>query len=165
MIKILQPDELNFEQKDGGFLRLKLANGTIHEPISCVPLFPLSNPTSYIALVVKRNGTTEEVGVIHQLNDLSPAQRPLVEREIQLRYFCPRILDIHAISSKYGVDQWDVTTDCGKKRFLVQDAKENVTIRDDGLIMIIDTEGCRYQVRDYRQLPTRARIRLEQALL
>lgn len=165
MINILEPHELTFEQQDGGMLRLKMADGTIHEPITCVPLFPLSHPASYIALVVTKNGTTEELGVIQQLNDLPPVQRSLVERELQLRYFCPRILDIHAITSKYGVDQWDVTTDCGKKRFLVQDAKEHVTIRDDGVIMIIDTEGCRYQVRDYRRLPTRARIRLEQALL
>lgn len=165
MINIFQPDELTFERRDGGLLRVKLTNGKIYEPITCVPLFPLSHPNGYIALLVHKDGATEELGVIKWLNDLPPEPRSLVEREIQLRYFCPRILDIHAITSKYGLDQWEVTTERGKKRFLVQDAKENVTIRDDGVIMIIDTDGCRYQVRDYRKLPIRARIRLEQALL
>ncbi len=165
MIKILEPKKLRFEQHDGGWLRLILPNGKIHEPITCVPLFPLSHPHGYVALLVEKNGTTEQLGIIKRLSDLSPSQRSFVEREIQLRYFCPQILDIQKITSKYGVDQWEVMTDRGKKRFMVQDAKENVMIRDNGLIVIIDVDGCRYQVRDYRQLPIRARIQLEQALL
>lgn len=165
MIKLLAPQELTFEQHNSGWLRLKLSNGKIFEPITCVPLFPLSQPEGYIAVSVQIDGAAEELGIIRQLSELAIEQRSLVERELQLRYFCPRILNIHEISSRCGVDQWDVETDRGEKRFVVQDAKENVAIRDNGLIVIIDSDGCRYQIRDYRQLPWRAQVKLEQALL
>ncbi|MDZ7263624.1 MAG: DUF1854 domain-containing protein [candidate division KSB1 bacterium] len=165
MIQLLHPKELTFERLQNGRLRLKLRNGKIYEPIICVALFPLSQPECYIAVSLQADGATNELGIIQRLDDFPKEQRLLVEQEIQLRYFCPRILNIHKITSKYGVDQWHVVTDRGEKRFVVQDAKENVTIRDNGLIVIIDTDGCRYQIRDYGQLPSQAKMELEQALL
>ena len=56
-------------------------------------------------------------------------------------------------------------TDKGEKTFFVQDVKENVIIRESGLIVITDIEKCKYQIRDYRKLPTKARVELEQTLL
>jgi hypothetical protein len=165
MIKLLSPSELTFDLQTNGRLRLTMSNGKTYAPITCVALFPLSRPQGYIAISVQQNGATEEIGIIRELSELPLEQRALVEQELQLHYFCPRILNIHKITSKYGVDQWQVATDRGEKQFVVQDAKENVTIRDDGLIVITDFDGCRYQIRDYRQLPWPARMRLEQALL
>ena len=53
----------------------------------------------------------------------------------------------------------------GEKTFIVQDVKENVIIRDAGLIVITDVDKCRYQIRDFRNLPTKARMELERTLL
>jgi hypothetical protein len=164
-MKLLNPDELLFEQDQNGFLQLKLSDGTVYETVECHPLFPLSNPDAYIAISTQKESNVEEIGIVRSLKELSTSQRSLVEKEIQFRYFSPEIIDIKKITSKYGVVQWEVITDKGAKTFMVQDIKENVAIRDSGLIVITDIEKCRYQIRDYRKLPSKARMELEQTLL
>ena len=164
-MKLLNPDELTFEQAENGYLRLKINDGKIYEPVECNALLPLSQPDGYISISARNDSEVEELGIIRQLKDLAAEQRSLVEREIQFRYFSPEIIDIKKITSKYGVDQWEVVTDKGEKTFMVQDVKENVAIRESGLIVIMDIDKCRYQIRDYRKLPSKARMELEQTLL
>ncbi len=164
-MKLLNPDELTFEPAVNGFLKLRFNDDKIYEQVECNALFPLSKPESYIAIFTRKDSEVEEIGIIQHMKDLSLQQRSLVEKEIQFRYFCPEIIDIKKITSKYGVDQWEVVTDKGEKTFMVQDVKENVAIRESGLIVIMDINKCRYQIRDYRELPPKARMELEQTLL
>jgi hypothetical protein len=164
-MNLLNPNEITFEQAENSFLRLKMKNGEIFEKIECTPLFPLSKPDTYISVSRQKEKNIEEIGIIKSLKVLSVEQRVLVENEIQFRYFSPYITDIRKIISKYGVDQWEVTTDRGEKTFFVQDTKENVIIQENGLIVISDIDKCRFQIRDYRQLPAKARFYLESTLL
>ncbi len=164
-MNLLNPNELTFEQAENSFLRLMMKNGEIFEKIECTPLFPLSKPDKYISISYQKEKGVEEIGIIKSLKDLPADQRRLVENEIQFRYFSPHITDIRKITSKYGVDQWEVLTDRGEKTFFVQDTKENVMIQENGLIIITDIDKCRFQIRDYRQLPAKARFHLESTLL
>ncbi len=164
-MKLLNTDELTFEQTENGFLRLKLNNKTIYERVECRPLFPLSDPNGYISISREGASDIKEIGIIKSLKKLSAKQRSYVEKEIQFRYFSPKIINIKKITSKYGVEQWEVMTDKGNKTFILQDVKENIIIRDSGLIVITDIEKCRYQIRDYRKLPAKARVELERTLL
>lgn len=164
-MKLLNPDELIFEQGENGFLRLKLNDDKVFELVECTPLFPLTEPDAYISVFIRNNDGGEEIGIIKNIKDLPSDQRRLVHEEIQFRYFSPEIIDIKKITSKYGVNEWQVVTDKGEKTFFVQDVKENVIIRENGLIVITDIDKCRFQIRDYRKLPTKARLELEQTLL
>jgi len=164
-MKALNPDNLTFERGKNGFLRLKLNDGTQYEMVECTPLFPLSNPNAFVSVSVRNDKGTEEIGIISKLKALSKEQRSLVKHEIEFRYFSPEIIDIKKITSKYGVDQWDVVTDKGEKTFLVQDVKENVIIRESGLIVIADIDKCKYQVSDFRKLSAKAQQELEQTIL
>jgi len=161
----LDADDLIFEKAENGFLRLKLNNGTIFERVECYPLFPLSKPEAYIAISKRKDSDLEEIGIIKSLNKLTAQERSLVESEIQFQHFSPEITDIKKITSKYGVEHWEVMTDKGEKTFIVQDVKENVMIRESGLIVITDIDKCRYQIRDYRNLPSKAQMELERTLL
>ncbi|MCU0646116.1 MAG: DUF1854 domain-containing protein [bacterium] len=164
-MKILNPDELNFEQGENGFLRLKLTDEKVFELVECTPLFPLTQIDEYISVSTRNDNGSEEIGIIKNLRDLPSDQQRLVKDEIQFRYFSPDIIDIKKITSKYGVNEWQVVTDKGDKTFFVQDVKENVIIRESGLIVITDIDKCRFQIRDYRTLPSKARLELEQTLL
>jgi len=164
-MKILNPDELGFETAENGFLKLKFNDGTIYERVECYPLFPLSKPDAYIAISERTDSKAKEIGIVRSLDKLSEKQRSLVEREIQFRHFSPEITDIYKITSKYGVEHWEVMTDKGDKSFIVQDTKENIIIREGGLIVITDIEKCRYQIRNYQKLPLKARMELERTLL
>ena len=136
-----------------------------YEMVECTPLFPLSNPNHFVSVSSRNNEGTKEIGIISNLKALSKEQRSLIKREIEFRYFSPEIIEIKKITSKYGLDQWDVVTNKGEKTFLVQDVKENVIIRESGLIVITDIDNCKYQVSDFRKLPAMARQELEQTIL
>jgi len=164
-MNLLNPDELTFELGENGFLRLNLNDGTRYEMVECTPLFPLSKPDAYISVSRRNEKGAEEIGIIVEIKALSKEQRSLVKDEIQFRYFSPEIIDIKKITTKYGMDQWEVVTDKGEKTFLVQDVKENVIIRESGLIVITDIDKCKYQVSDFRKLPSKAKQELEQTLL
>jgi len=164
-MKILNPDQLNFEQGENGFLRLKLNDEKVFELVECTPLFPLTQVDAYISVSTRNDAGSEDIGIIKNLRDLPSDQQRLVKDEIQFRYFSPEIIDIKKITSKYGVNEWQVVTDKGNKTFFVQDVKENVIIRESGLILITDIDKCRFQISDYRKLPSKARLELEQTLL
>lgn len=164
-MKLLNPDELNFEQGANGFLRLTLKGENVFELVECTPLFPLTQLDAYVSVSTRNDAGSEEIGIIKNLKELPSDQQRLVKDEIQFRYFSPEIIDIKKITSKYGVNEWHVVTDKGEKTFFIQDVKENVIIHESGLIAITDIDKCRFQIRDYRTLPAKARLELEQALL
>ncbi|MFZ5517300.1 MAG: DUF1854 domain-containing protein [Candidatus Zhuqueibacterota bacterium] len=165
MMTLLNPAELSFSRSENGFLKLKTHDGQVFDSVECTPLFPLSQPERFISVTHREDGQVKELGFIADLNSLPNDQQVFVREEIVFRYFSPEILDINKITSQYGVDQWDVVTEKGDRTFLVRDIKENIIIRDNGFISITDIERCRFQISDYRKLPIKAQLELEQTLL
>jgi hypothetical protein len=164
MVELLDVSKIRFEEMESGFLRLVLADGTVHERVDCVPLFPLSDPDNYLS-VIRAGEEKGEVGIIRSLDSLDPAQRSVVRRELSIKYFTPRILDIHSISGRGGTFRLQVVTDKGDRTLKLRNLKENLEIRENGLVLITDIDKCRYQIRDYRRLPPRARYELERRLI
>ena len=164
-MKFLNPDDIVFERGENGFLRLKVKDGAWIDMVECTPLFPLSQPDVFISVATRNEKESKEIGFIARLAKLSREQRAIVKSEIQFRYFSPEIIDIKKISTKYGVHQWQVITDRGEKSFLVQEIKENIIIRDNGLIVITDIDKCKYQISDFRKLPAKALHELEEKVL
>lgn len=163
-MKTVSPEKITFERTPGGMLRA-VVDGTVLEPVDCVPLFPLSRPERYISVVHQGQDTPKELGVIESLDGFSGQQRALVLDAIALRHFTPVVTDIIDLRCRHGTARWHVITDRGERHFRVRDMKENVELRDSGLLLITDTENCRYQVPDYRTLPQRARRLVEKYLL
>jgi len=164
-MKVLKPETLTFNAAPGGFLALKTADGAEYRKVECVALFPLSLPGTYISVSgVTGTKKPEEIGILLNLSDLPADQQDLVKKEMDLRYLAPKVTDIKKISRRFGMEEWEIVTNRGEKTIFMQNLKENLSIRDDRLIMITDIEKCRYLVSDIRQLPPRARTSLESKL-
>ena len=164
-LEFLNPDEMMFERSINGFLNLKLKNQMTYEKVECIPLFPFSKSATYISVSIRKDKEPEEIGVIKELKTLSSEQRNLVQADIDFRYFTPEILEIKQIMVKHGIHQWDVVTDKGEKTFFVRDIKENISFRENGLMIISDFDKCRYQIRDHHKLSATSRKELNQTLL
>jgi hypothetical protein len=164
-MNLLDASQVRFEQPEGKALSLRLANGTFHESVACVRLFPLSDPGHFISVCETSGTACREIGIIPDLSALEPLQRELVMADIRFRYFVPEITDILNIAGKRGSDTWEVATDRGKKTFIVQDRNENVSITDSGVVFVVDVDKCRYTISNYQDLPKRARLLLEKNLL
>lgn len=164
-LEFLSPDEMIFERSANGFLNLKLKNQENYEKVECIPLFPFSKPDSYVSVSIRKDKELVEIAVIKELKILSSEQRNLVQEDIDFRYFTPEILEIKQIMVKHGIYQWDVVTDKGEKTFFVRDIKENISFRENGLMIISDFDKCRYQIRDYQKLSAKSQKELNQTLL
>lgn len=103
-----------------GRLVLSRANGEADKqdtPIQIVACFPWSHPQQYISL---RDDKGHELYLIESLDELETQRRQLVEEELALRNFLPRVTVIHAITDQMEFFHWSVTTSAGQRSFLTR---------------------------------------------
>ncbi|HCE42788.1 MAG TPA: hypothetical protein DET40_04510 [Lentisphaeria bacterium] len=166
-MKILTKDDIRFEKSATGMLNCKLKDGTIHEHLHCVTLFPLTLHEKFISVIKELEQEIEEIGVIRGLDGFDEGQKQLVRHAIDERYFVPEILDIRKLKSKrskrgHGFDEWEIETDRGRKIMYLFNPRDNMSINNAGVIMITDIEKNRYKISDLEKLPREARTILEE---
>ena len=164
-MNILNSTQIQFQKSKTGPLDLVLEDGSVVKDVHCVRMFPLSEPKTFISVVHREDGQLREIGIITKLKELSSEQQRLVQDDIKMRYFVPEIQGINKITSRHGLYEWDVVTGRGSKKFLLRNVRENITVNDEGTIIITDLERCRYKITDSNKLPAKARIELDKVLL
>lgn len=166
-MKILTQDEIKFERSATGVLNCRLKDGTFHEHLHCVTLFPLTLPDQFISIIKEIDQEIEEVGILAGLDGFEKDQKELIRRAMDERYFVPEILDIRKLKTKqvlrgHGFDEWEIVTDRGKKTVYLFNPRENMSVNNAGVIIITDMEKNRYKISDPEKLPQQARLLLEE---
>ena len=151
-VRMLDPRTLRFAITDGGFLALTVTGGEQSEyypRINAYRTFPLSAADKYLSL---RDADGTEIGILESLADLRPEQAALLREELERRYFTPVIEQVQSLTEEFGYSYWLVDTDAGPRRFTVQSGKNNVTVVGDSRLLIVDVDGNRFFVDNYRRL-------------
>jgi len=166
-MNILTKDDVKFERSGTGVLNCRLKDGTVHEYLHCITLFPLTLPEQFISVVKEIDQEIQEIGIISDLEGFDEEQRQIVIRAMDERYFVPEILDISRLKTKqvirgHGFDEWEIVTDRGKKIIFLFNPRENMSVSNAGVIMITDIEKNRYKISDLEKLPKGARTLLEE---
>ena len=90
----------------------------------------------------------EEVGWVDALGDVpEPAQR-LIRNALAAREFMPVITSIDAVTSFSTPCTWTVQTDRGTTDFVLRGDEDIRRIGKDNALLIADTHGIQYFVRD-----------------
>lgn len=156
---------LTFSLNAEGALEVVLADGSRHAPVCCNPLFPLSSPDTYIAIVhVAPSGVRTHIETVKSLSDLEPPQQMLVKKDIRYRYFIPEIIEIQKITSLRRVDTWVVKTDRGKISFTVRNRQENMIRTAQGGLLVIDEHQRRYKISRREHLSRRSQQELQRLI-
>ena len=140
-----------------GRLVLTDAAGREHVGVIVVRGFPITAPRHGLA-VCDEHG--RELVWIDDLDRLAPAQRQAVEAALAEREFMPVVRRILRVSANVEPSEWDVDTDRGPTRFLLN-TEENVRRLANHAAMIVDANGVRYLIPDYRALDATSRRLLE----
>ena len=150
-LRMLRASELHMERTAGGFVALTVRGSEPerYERIDAFRAFPLSAADDYVSL---RDTDGDEIGMIESLDDLAPEQAALLRGELDRRYFTPLIERIHELKEEFGYSYWTVDTSAGRRRFTVQSGKNHVTLVGEGRLVIVDVDGNRFEVADYRGL-------------
>jgi hypothetical protein len=143
-----------------GRLVLTAADGERHEGVTPVRAFPIAAPDEGLSLVSFEG---HEVGWVDRLADLPPAARALIEEELASREFVPEIEHIAGVSSFACPSTWRVVTDRGEAD-LVLKGEEDIRRLSRTRLLIADSHGIQFLVRDIGQLDRHSRKLLDRFL-
>lgn len=148
-------------QRDAyGQLVLTCQNGERHVGVVPVRAFPIAAPDEGIALV---NGEGHEVGWVNQLTDLPKEISQLLEEELASREFVPEIEQLIEVSSFACPSTWQVLTNRGPAA-LVLKGEEEIRRLSQTRLLIADTHGIQFLIRDTAALDKQSRKLLDRFL-
>jgi hypothetical protein len=143
-----------------GRLVFTSASGESWEPVVPVRAFPVAAPGEGIAIV---NAEGRELAWIDRLAELDGDARMLVEDELATREFMPEILRIASVSSYVTPSTFTVETDRGPTRFTL-DGEEFIRRLGGGTLLVADSHGIHYLIRDLKSLDAGSRKILDRFL-
>lgn len=147
-------------RNNAGRLVLTASDGTIHDGVFPVRAFPISAPAEGLSLIGE-NG--HELAWVESLEALPTATRHLIEEELARREFMPEISSISQVSSFATPSTWQVETDRGHTE-LVLKAEDNIRRLTHTSLLITDSYGVNFLIRDIEQLDKSSRRLLDRFL-
>lgn len=141
------PDRTQFvlERDAFGKLHLITADGERFEAVVPVRTFPIQAPETGISLV---STDGHEVGWVNQLAELAEPAQGLIRNELAAREFMPVIDQIVSVTSFSTPCTWTVDTDRGRTEFVLRGDEDIRRIGKDNALLIADSHGIQYLVRD-----------------
>jgi hypothetical protein len=143
-----------------GQLVLMAKNGDRHEGIVPVRAFPIAAPDEGIALI---NAEGHELGWLERIADLPPAMAQLIEEELASREFVPEIEQITEVSSFTCPSSWQLGTNRGPATLLLK-AEEDIRRLSPTRLLIADSNGIQFLIRDLTKLDRQSRKLLDRFL-
>lgn len=152
----------NFQLHRNSFGRLVFtgAGGAIHEGVVPVHAFPISAPAEGVALV---DADGHELIWIDKLTDLPASTRNLLTEELARREFIPEIHGILHVSTFATPSLWEAETDRGRTSFILK-GEDDIRRLNHNTLLIADSNGIHYLIRDTQQLDQHSRKLLDRFL-
>lgn len=119
--------------------------------------FPISGADQLVTFA-DRDGN--EIGVLLDPAQLDDRSLRVLQAEMDLAYFVPRIIRILDLKEEYGLRLWSVETDRGPREFATQ-TRHDVRPVGTNRYFIRDVDGNRYEIPDITVLDSKSRARLD----
>jgi hypothetical protein len=163
MSTLTQVTASTFALERNAFGKLMLTNAQGEQFLGVVPVraFPIQSPEDGIALV---STDGHEVAWVDRLDAVPEPMQGLIRHELATREFMPVIARINAVSSFSTPCTWSVTTDRGEADFVLRGDEDIRRIGKDGSLLIADTHGIQYFVRDQFALDAHSKKILDRFL-
>jgi len=153
---------VNFQlQRDSyGRLVLTTPHGERHEGVTPVRAFPIAAPEEGLSLISFEG---HEVGWVDRIGDLPQDIRHLIEADLASREFVPEISRIASVSSFACPSTWQVITNRGQTELILK-GEEDIRRLSQTRLLIADSNGIQFLVRDLTQLDRHSRKLLDRFL-
>ncbi|MEW6562422.1 MAG: DUF1854 domain-containing protein [Pseudomonadota bacterium] len=151
----------NFALTRNAFGKLVLTiEGRIYEGVIPTRAFPITAPQEGLALM---SADGHEALWIDCLTDLPEATRALLHEELTAREFMPELQRITHVSSFTTPSMWQVETDRGATTLTLK-GEEDIRRLGDNALMIADSHGVQFLIRDLATLDKPSRKLLNRFL-
>jgi hypothetical protein len=152
----------NFQLTRNAYGKLIYSAPGVETQEGVVPVrsFPIAAPDIGIAIV---SPDGHELEWIEKLSDLPDATRLLLEEELASREFLPEIKQIKRVSVFASPSTWTLATNRGDAT-LVLKGEEDIRRIGDSALLIADTHGIQFLIRDLNKLDKTSRKLLDRFL-
>lgn len=144
-----------------GKLVLTTAQGDRFEGVLPVRAFPIQSPMDGISMV---STDGHEVAWIDALAQVAQPARGLIEEALATREFMPVISNIVSVTSFSTPCTWSVETDRGPTQFVLRGDEDIRHIGTDGALLVADSHGIQFLIRDHLALNAGSRKILDRFL-
>ena len=146
-VRLLDPKTVRLFRTDSteSKVRLTLEGERSWIEVRIARAFPFSDPDHYIGL---RDGDDKDIGLLIDLRDIDACSRKIIEEELARRYFTPKIKRVLAVREEFRIVSWEVETDHGVHKFVVHNLRDNSYPIGPNRLMLVDTDGNRYEFPD-----------------
>ena len=79
----------------------------------------------------------------------------LIAKQLEMRYFTPKITKIISIKEEYGHAYWNVVTDKGNCNFATASGSSGAVSKNGSRVTIKDSDGNRFEIEDITKLTTK----------
>lgn len=155
-IKYLTPENCEFEITENGFLKAGIDGGE-KVRVYLYRVFPHDMESEFISVT---DADKNEFGIIRRAEDF-PDMAEFIKRDLERRYFIPKILEISALEEKFGNSYWDIKTDVGHRLITVNDTFKNIIRIGDDRAIVSDSDGNRYEIVSLSGLDKKSYRRIE----
>lgn len=137
----------DFVLERDAFGKLSLTTPTGQRYVGVLPVraFPIQSPEDGISIVTPEG---EELAWIDRLADVGQPSQTLIREELATREFMPVISQIVGVTSFSTPCTWRVVTDRGNTEFVLRGDEDIRRIGTEGCLLIADSHGIQYLVRD-----------------
>jgi hypothetical protein len=149
------------ERNSFGKLALTNAQGERFEDVVPVRAFPIQAPEDGISLV---HPDGQEVAWVSRLSDVPEPAQTLIRETLAAREFMPVISAIVSVTSFSTPCTWTVETDRGPTQFVLRGDEDIRRIGKDNALLIADSHGIQYLVRDQFALNAQSKKILDRFL-
>lgn len=135
-------------------------SGVEHAGAYIVRAYPLTAPDENIS-VMSAQGT--EIRFFPSMSAVPQSSRPRLEEALAAREFMPAIIRIKRISRIWVPSVWDIDTDRGPTQ-LKLDSEEDIRRIGQDKLIVRDSRGIWFSIKDYRAMDHRSRRMLDRFL-
>jgi hypothetical protein len=152
--------DFQLQRNPFGQLVFTTANGDSHVGVEPARAFPIATPREHIS-ILSRDG--HELVWIPKLDDLPDETRRLVEDALESREFMPAIRRVTSVSGYATPCTWQVETDRGTSS-LILNSEEDIRRLTTTALLIVDSRGIQFLIRDRSSLDDTSRRILDRFL-
>ncbi len=130
--------------REDGKVMFQAADGEKPEAARVVWARPLSGRGGPVSILLA--GKKRELAYFVSPDDLPPESRAVALEELAAGMILPRITAIHRVRPRFGNYYWDVETDMGRRKFLLQSPENNTFRPGPDAIVIKDVSDNCYEI-------------------
>ena len=149
--------DFDLQTSEAGHLVFVEPDGTRHENVRPMRVFPLTQPDLWISL---QDAAGVELACIEDPASLPENKQAALKQAIAARDFVPVIRSIHRITRMAEGHDWQVVTDRGPTTFRVE-TDESIQNLGGTRLVIIDDRNTRYLIPNIAALDRESQRKLE----